>query len=110
VLDALAAAEPSHSTPLQQLMASRGVLAHVPELVVVTCRPEAVADALVARTAVGRWSALVSIDAPTYAGRGPSAASPTLLRLAAAGVPLAVVRHGVPLTEALGSIRVQAVG
>ncbi|HEX2302280.1 MAG TPA: DUF58 domain-containing protein [Gaiella sp.] len=110
VLDALAAAEPSRSTPLQQLMASRGVLAHVPELVVVTCRPETVADALVARTAVGRWSALVAIDAPTYAGRGPSAPSPTLLRLAGAGVPLAVVRHGLPLAEALGSIRVQAVG
>ena len=71
---------------------ARGVLAHVPELVVVTARPEAVADALVARRAVGRSSALV-VDAPTYAGRR------AVRRLADAaparrGVPLAVVRQG----------------
>jgi hypothetical protein len=43
-------------------------LGSVPELVVITARPEVVADALVARTAVGRSSALVAVDAPTYAG------------------------------------------
>jgi uncharacterized protein (DUF58 family) len=109
-LDALAAVEPAYGTPLQQLVSSRGVLARVPELVVVTARPEAVVDALLARSAVGRSSALAVIDAPTYAGRPPSAASPTLLRLAAAGIPLAVVRDGVPLAEALGTLRVRAVG
>ncbi|HET9286920.1 MAG TPA: DUF58 domain-containing protein [Gaiella sp.] len=109
-LDALAGVEPASGAPLQQLVAARGVLAHVPELVVITARPEAVADALVARRAVGRSSALVAIDAPTYAGRPPSAASPTLLRLAGSGVPLAVVRDGEPLAEALAGIRARNVG
>ena len=68
-LDALAAVEPAASTPLYDLVATRGPLGSVPELLVVTARPEVVADALVARTAVGRSSALVAIDAPTYAGR-----------------------------------------
>jgi uncharacterized protein (DUF58 family) len=109
-LDALAGVEPARGAPLQQLVAARGVLVHVPELVVITARPEAVADELVARRAVGRSSALVAIDAPTYAGRPPSAASPTLLRLAGAGVPVAVVREGDPLAEALAGIRARNVG
>jgi hypothetical protein len=33
-----------------------------------------------------------------------------LLRLAAAGVALAVLRHGAPLAEALGGLRKRAVG
>jgi uncharacterized protein (DUF58 family) len=109
-LDALAAAEPARGTPLRELASARGVLGSVPELVVVTARPDVVVDALVARAAVGRSSALVAIDAPTYAGRTSAATSPSLLRLAAAGVPLAVVRRGTPLVEALGSVRVRAVG
>jgi hypothetical protein len=58
----------------------------------------------------GRSAALVAIDAPTYAGRRPSAPSAALLRLASAGVPLAVVRHGVPIEDSLGALRVRAVG
>jgi uncharacterized protein (DUF58 family) len=109
-LDDLAAVEPSAATPLGDLVAARGPLGSVPELVVVTARPEAVADALVARTAVGRSCALVAVDAPTYAGRPPAVASPVLLRLSAAGVALAVLRHGAPLVEALGGLRARAVG
>ena len=109
-LDALAAVEPARDTPLLQLVLARGVLSHVPELVVVTARPEVVADALAARVSAGRSAALVAIDAPTYAGRPRSTASPALLRLASAGVPLAVVRHGVPIEESLGALRVRAVG
>ena len=109
-LDALAAVEPARDAPLRQLVLSRGILANVPELVVVTARAEIVADALAARGRAGRSAALVAIDAPTYAGRQRSAASPALLRLAAAGIPLAVVRHGVPLEESLGTLRVRAVG
>jgi uncharacterized protein (DUF58 family) len=109
-LDALAAAEASRATPLLQLVSPRGVLGTVSELVVVTARPEVVVEPLLARAAVGRSSALVALDAPTYAGRAPSTASPSLLRLAAAGVPLAVVRRGAPLVEALASLRVRAVG
>jgi uncharacterized protein (DUF58 family) len=109
-LEALGRVEPSRSTSLRELVAPRGALATTPDLVVVTGRPEAVADALVARAAVGRHSALVAVDSPTYAGRGPSASSPALLRLAGAGVALAVVRHGVPLPDALGALRARAVG
>jgi uncharacterized protein (DUF58 family) len=109
-LDALAAAEPSHGTSLRQLVAPQSVVGSVPELVVVTGRPEVVADALVARAAVGRSSALVAVDAATYAGRPPARSSPTLLRLAGAGVALVVLRHGTSLSDALSSLRARAVG
>ena len=109
-LDALAAVEPAERTPLRELVTARGVLGTVPELVVVTARPEIVEDALVARRAVGRFCALVAVDAQTYAGREPSSASRTLLRLASAGVSIAVVRHGDRLEDALGGLRERAVG
>ena len=109
-LDALAAVEPAAATPLRDLVAARGPLGSVPELVVVTARPEAVADALVARSAVGRSSALVAVDAQTYAGRPAAGPSAVMLRLAAAGVALTVLRHGTPLVEALGGLRARAVG
>jgi hypothetical protein len=108
-LDALAAAEPVSGAPLHELL-TRGVLATVPDLVVLTGRPAAVADAVVARQAVGRASALVVLDTPTYAGRPPSQASAVLLRLSAAGVPIAVVRLGDSLLEALTGLRERAVG
>ena len=109
-LDALAAVEPAEGTPLRELVTARGALGVVPELVVVTARPEIVEDALVARRAVGRSCALVAVDAPTYAGREPTAASRALLRLASAGVAITVVRHGDRLEEALGALRERAVG
>lgn len=109
-LDALAGVEAAHDTPLRQLVAARGGLGTIAELVVVTARPEVVADALVARAAVGRRCAVVAVDSPTYVGRPAAAPSPTLLRLTAAGIALAVVRQGVPVAEALGSLRVSAVG
>jgi hypothetical protein len=109
-LDALAGVEAAHDTPLRELVAPRGGLGTVAELVVVTARPEVVVDALVARVAIGRRCAVVAVDSPTYVGRPPAGPSPTLLRLTAAGVALAVVRHGAPLAEALGNLRVSAVG
>ena len=109
-LDALAAAEPAPGTSLRDLIAPRSAVGRVPELVVVTGRPEVVADALVARAAMGRSSALVAVDAPTYAGRPPTRTAPALLRLAGAGVALAVLRHGTSLPEALGTLRARAVG
>ena len=109
-LEALAAVEPSGGTRLRELVSPRGALATTPDVVVVTGRPDVVVDALVARAAIGRRCALVAVDSPTYAGREPSSPSPALLRLAAAGVALAVVRHGVPLSEALGTLRARAVG
>lgn len=108
-LDALAAAGPAPGAQLRGLLA-RGVLATVPDLVVLTGRPAAVADALVARHAVGRAAAVVAVDTPTYAGRSATDSSPALLRLAAAGIPVAVLRRGDSLVEALGGLRVRAAG
>jgi len=109
-LDALAAVEPSHTPALRDLVAPRSAVGAIPELVVVTARPEVVADTLVARAAAGRSSALVLVDAPTYAGRPPAAATRSLQRLAGRGVAVAVLRHGTPLPHALGALRVRAVG
>ena len=109
-LDALAAAEPAERTALRELIAPQSAVGALPELVVVTGRPDVVADALVARSAIGRSSALVAVDAPTYAGHPPSRTSPSLLRLAGTGTALAVLRHGSSLPEALGGLRARAVG
>lgn len=108
-LDALAAAQPAPGAPVGELLA-RGVLATVPDLVVLTGRPAFVADALVARHAVGRAVAVVALDTPTYAARPPTDSSPALLRLAAAGIPVAVLRRGDSLVEALGGLRARAAG
>ena len=109
-LDALAGVEGTDGTPLASLVAPRGSLATVAELVVVTARPEHVADALVARAAGGRIPALVAVDAPTYAGRPATGSTTALLRLAAAGAPIAVLRHGVPLEDCLAGLEERAVG
>ena len=109
-LDALAAVEPAENAPLRTMVGPRGALAAVPELLVVTARPEAVEDALLARRAIGRACALVFVDPQTYGGRSPSGPSRTLLRLAGSGVAVAVVRHGDRLEEVLGTLRVKAVG
>jgi uncharacterized protein (DUF58 family) len=109
-LDGLATVEGVEGSPLRSLLSARGVRASVGELVVVTARPEIVVDALVSRASTSRTSALVAVDAPTYAGRPATAASPSLLRLAAAGVPIAVLRRGVALAEALGRFEATAVG
>lgn len=109
-LDALAAVEPVRDTALRDLVAPRNAVGAVPELVVVTPRPEVVADALVARAALGRSSALVAVDSATYAGRPPAPTSPALLRLAGAGVAVAVLRRGIALADALGGLHARAVG
>ena len=109
-LDALAAVEPVEGTPLRELVTARGALGLVPELVVVTSRPEIVEDALVARRSTGRFCAIVAVDAQTYTGREPSDPSRTLLRLASAGVAIAVVRRGDRLEDSLSGLRERAVG
>jgi len=109
-LDALAAVEPAHRSSLRELVTAGGALAGVPDLVVLTARPDVVADALVGRAVVGRSSALVAVDAGTYAGRPAARTSPTLLRLAGAGIAVAVLRHGTSLVDALGGLRTRAVG
>jgi uncharacterized protein (DUF58 family) len=109
-LDALAAVEGESGTRLPELVAPGGPLGALADLVVVTARPEVIADTLVARAAAGRRTAVVAVDGPTYTGRPASPASPALMRLGAAGVAVAVVREGTALGEAIGDLRVRAVG
>jgi uncharacterized protein (DUF58 family) len=104
--DALAATEPAPARPLATLLvADSGPVARAAELVaVVGVLPRELVDRLVQRAAGGHPTALVLVDAPSFAGR-PSPASPELLRLSAAGVSVTVVRSGDDLAAALGAAR-----
>ena len=111
-LAALAAAAPDAVHGLARWLGGDGSwLSGAGELVVVTAElPPAAASALLAlsrRVAV----AVVRVDAPTFAGRPPRTDAGAL-SLSAAGIPVAVLRHGQPLAEALGAVgeEVSAVG
>jgi uncharacterized protein (DUF58 family) len=101
-LELLAAAEPDARFPVTSLLAAgAGSAGRALQLVVVTTRitPQ-LADRLVERMLSRRPSALVHVDAASFAGRD-AVREPALLRLAAAGVPVAVVRRGDDLAEVL---------
>jgi uncharacterized protein (DUF58 family) len=103
-LQALAGVEPEADRPLARLLADeRSPAARAPELVVVTASLEEVAvDRLVALAARRHRVSAVWVDAASFAGRPRSSSVPALLRLAAGGVPVAVVRAGDDLRAALG--------
>jgi uncharacterized protein (DUF58 family) len=105
-LEVLAAAEPDARTPAAALLDSGvGPAARSLELVVVTSRIEpALVSRLLERALTRRPVALVHVDAASFAG-GPRRPEPNLLRLQAAGVPVAVVRRGEDLAEALQGAR-----
>ena len=105
-LELLAAAEPDARTPAATLLDSGvGPAARSLELVVVTSRIEpALVSRLLERALTRRPVALVHVDAASFAG-GPRRPEPGLLRLQAAGVPVAVVRRGDDLAEALKGAR-----
>ena len=102
-LELLAAAEPDAGGPAAALLESgMGPAARSLELVVVTSRLEpALVDRLLERAATRRAAALVHVEASSFVGR-PHRPQPDLLRLRAAGVPIAVVRQGDELADALG--------
>lgn len=104
-LGVLAGAMPDAETPVSALLDSAdGPAARSLELVVVTSRLEqGLVRRLLERALSHRPVALVHVDAPTFAGRlsTPQAA---LLQLQAAGVPVAVVRRGDDLRQALSGI------
>jgi uncharacterized protein (DUF58 family) len=105
-LELLAAAEPDARSPAAALLQS-GIspAARSLELVVVTSRVEpALVSRLLERALTRRAVALVHIDAGSFAGR-PRRPEPALLRLEAAGVPIAVVRRGDDLATALAGAR-----
>lgn len=101
-LELLAAAEPSGTAPVGRLLAEQdSAVARALELVVVTARLEpALVDRLVQRALSRRKVSLVYVDAASFNGSGRRA-EPLLLRLDAAGIPIAVVHAGDRLETAL---------
>ena len=101
-LELLAAVEPDAKSPAATLLRSPDAPASRSlELVVVTCRVEAaLVDRLLERALTRRPVALVHVEAESFVGR-PRRLVPDLLRLQAAGVPIAVVRRGDDLAAAL---------
>jgi uncharacterized protein (DUF58 family) len=103
-LELLAAAEPNGRASVGRLLAEQdGPAARALELAVVTARLDAgLVDRLVERTLARRRVSLVFVDPASFNGaaRRPE---PLLLRLSAAGVPVAVLRAEDDLASALGS-------
>ncbi len=108
VLDALAAVEADAPHPLARSLArGQAPITRAGELVVVTGTLEVSAVDRLLDAAVRRLVSVVWIDAPSYVGR-PTRAAPGVLRLAAAGIPVAVVRRGDDLASTLDLPRVEA--
>jgi uncharacterized protein (DUF58 family) len=103
-LELLAAVDPTGSTAVGRLLAEEdGPVARVLDLVVVTARLESgLVDRLVQRALSRRNVSLVYVDPASFNGaiRKPE---PALLRLQAAGIPVAVVRAGDDLAARLGA-------
>ena len=101
-LELLAAAEPTGRAPVGRLLAEQdGPAARALELAVVTARLEpALVDRLIQRALARRKVSLVYVDPTSFNGadRRPQ---PLLLRLANAGIPVAVVRAGDDLAACL---------
>lgn len=102
-LELLAAAEADGvDGGVQLLVGDRNPATRALELVVVTARLEpALVERLMQRSAARRSTAVVWIDSASFAGRPRQ--EPALLRLSAAGLPVAVVRSGDDLRHVLGA-------
>jgi uncharacterized protein (DUF58 family) len=101
VLDALAGAEPDGRHDLaQSLGRGRSPAAQAGELVVVTATLESQAVEALLGAATRQLVSVVWIDLSSYVGR-PARMASAPLRLAASGVPTAVVRAGDDLTAVL---------
>jgi uncharacterized protein (DUF58 family) len=110
-LELLAAVEPTGDAPLARLLAEEdGPAARALELAVITSRLEpGLADRLVQRALARRKVSLVYVDPASFNG-GARRPEPLLLRLSAAGVPVAVARDGDDLAACLtGSAAAEAV-
>jgi uncharacterized protein (DUF58 family) len=106
-LELLAAVEATAESPVARLLAEEDSPAgRALELVVVTARLEqALADRLVQRSLARRKVSVVYVDPASFNGaaRRPE---PLLLKLSAAGVPVAVVRAGDDLAGCLAGVQV----
>jgi uncharacterized protein (DUF58 family) len=101
-LELLAAVEATGDTAVARLLAEEdGPAARALELVVVTSRLEpALVDRLVQRALSRRRVSIVYVDPASFNG-APRRPEPALLRLQAAGIPLAVIRAGDDLAASL---------
>jgi len=101
-LELLAAVEATGDTPVARLLAEEdSPAARALELVVVTSRLEpALIDRLVQRALSRRKVSIVFVDPASFNG-APRRPEPALLRLQAAGIPLAVIRAGDDLAAGL---------
>ena len=94
-LELLASAEPTGPEPVVRYL-DRDASGHAAELVVVTGALDArLTDALLERALARRPTALVLVETASFGPNGaPPARDPALLRLQAAGVPVATIRQG----------------
>jgi hypothetical protein len=106
-LEALAAAEQNGRRPLEAFFGdAAGDAARASDLVVVTpALRTALVEALIARAASRQTVSVVYVDLPSFDGRARRAAGVEsgVLRLEAAGMPVAVVRRGDDLAGVLAT-------
>jgi len=86
---------------VQVLADERGPASRAPELVVVTAQLDSRSADRLAFGGAGRRVSVVWVDAASFENRPHGLAEPGLLRLASAGIPVAVVRYGDDLKRAL---------
>jgi uncharacterized protein (DUF58 family) len=106
-VSALAAAELDAREGLARFLAADHPWAASGELAVVTATTDPAAFAAVLALATRRLVSIVWIDAASFASR-PTRAEPGLLRLAAHGIPTAVVRRGDDLAAVLSARSLEA--
>jgi uncharacterized protein (DUF58 family) len=106
-LELLASVEPDGPEPVANLLADEASpAARALEVVVVTSAPTTtLADRLAQRARARRRVSLVFVDPGSFARPPRTTTEPVLLRLQAAGIPLAVVRSGDDLADVLGATR-----
>lgn len=107
-VSALAAAEPDALGGLARFLGGHHSWAVSGELAIVTATTDPAAFAQVLAVAARRLISVVWVDAASFASR-PTRAEPGLLRLAAHGIPTAVVRRGDDLASALSARSLTAV-
>jgi len=108
ILSTLARAEPDARDGLARFLAGDQQWASSGEIAVVTATDDPAAFAQILALATRRTVSVVWIDAASFASR-PTRAEPGLLRLAAHGIPTAVVRRGDDLGVVLSARSLEAV-
>ncbi len=108
MLTALAAAKPDARDGLARFLASDHPWSSAGEVVVVTSTDDQAAFAQLLALSRRHGVSVVWVDAPSFADR-PTRAEPGMLRLAAHGIPTAVVRRTDDLAAVLSGSRLRAV-